>query len=176
MILGINQLTTDLFRALHEFSNRQSGDVDGMSLNSERILPFLPVQDILHSLRIFHDPALSCVREIEPVFPAGNSAFLVLREGNDSISLFINLIQKELLRRQGLDVTEFFKDDQININILPAFRPGISVLLQPDIFNTALSWMSPKNNSGTDEQWKLQFNYLLEMPIHIQDYRKKSGS
>ena len=113
MILGVNQLTTGLFRALNEFSSRQYGDVDGISLISERILPFLPVQDILHTVRIFHDPTLSYVREIESIFPAGNSAFLVLREDNDSIPLFINLMQKELLRRQGLDVTEFFKDDQI---------------------------------------------------------------
>jgi aspartate/methionine/tyrosine aminotransferase len=174
VILGVNQLTTGLFRALHEFSGRQYGDIDGMSLISERILPFLPVQDILHTLRIFHDLTLSCIRDIEPVFPAGNSAFLVLREDNDSILLFINLMQKELLRRQGLDVTEFFKDDQININILPAFRPEISVLLQPDIFNTKLSHIFPKNNSGPDEKWKVQFKHLLEMPVQIQDCRKKT--
>ena len=47
MILGINQLTTGLFRTLNAFAEKQFNYSDGITLVSERILPGLPVMEIL---------------------------------------------------------------------------------------------------------------------------------
>jgi hypothetical protein len=173
MILGVNQLTTGLFRTFSEFSGKQFGDRDGLSIINDRILPILPVHDILHTLRIYHDPKLRYLRFMETAFPAGNSAFGTLREDNDSINLFVGLLQKELLRRQGLDVTQFFIGDKINVELLPVFRPDIAVLLQPDIFNTDINSLISKTESIEETEWSKQVGILLQMPIDIQHWREK---
>jgi len=173
MILGVNQLSTGLFRALSEFADTLSGRGEEIHVLSNRILPHLPVQDILHTLRIYHEPELRYVRKLEAVFPAGNSAFLTLREDIDSLFNFIGFLQKEFLRRQGLSVSEFFAGDQIRGQLLPALRPDIAVLLQPDLFNTHIEEVLSHIGSKVDDEWSQSVQKLLEMPLEVRLQRKE---
>jgi aspartate/methionine/tyrosine aminotransferase len=173
MILGINQLTTGLFRALSEFAAKQYQGTDGKALINERILPTLPVHDILHTLRIYQDQNLQYLNELETAFPAGNSALLALREDNDSIYQFIGLLQKELLKRQGLDVTNFFVDDNIIVELLPAMRPDVAVLLQPDLFNTDIKQLIRGNRKKIDESWLEEMERFMLLPRQVASWRQE---
>lgn len=163
MILGINQLSTGLFRALGEYSERMP----------DRILPYLSVQDILHTVRIYHEPGLQYIRQLETAFPAGNSAFLTLREDVDSFSDFISLLQKEFVRRQGLDVSEFFMDDKIIGQLLPTLRPDIAVLLQPDLFNTDIENFFSYIGEKIESPWTQAIKELLDLPVKVRHWRKE---
>jgi aspartate/methionine/tyrosine aminotransferase len=167
MILGINQLTTGMFRALQEFTTRVP---NGQSYVRERILPKLPVHEILHTLRTYHDRTLECIQSVENAFVASNSALLALREDNDSIPHFISDMQKELLRRQGLDASDFFSGDRIISELLPAIRPDIAVLLQPDLFNTDLDQIY---HSNADSAWSAEMQRLLSIPLQVRSWRSK---
>ncbi len=173
MILGVNQLSTGLFRALNEFAEGNGRSRDRSSLIASRILPCLPVKDILHTLRIYHDPGLPYIRRLEDVFPAGNSALLTLREDTDALSSYIGLLQKELLKRQGVDTTEFFEGDRIIGRLLPVLRPEIAVLLQPDLFN--VEWENLKALCGNrfDPLWKNELVHLLNVPLQVQHLRRQ---
>jgi len=173
MILGVNQLSTGLFRAMNEFIGGDGRAGERFSLISGRILPCLPVADILHTLRLYHDPALPHLRRLEEVFPAGNSAFLALREDTDALYSFVGLMQKELLKRQGLDTTEFFSGDKIIGRLLPVLRSGIAVLVQPDLFNT--DWENLRLLCGDrfDPAWKREMEDLLRIPLQIRHLRRK---
>ncbi len=171
VILGVNQLTTGLFRALSEFAEKQFANSDGLMVISERILPLLPVHDILHTLRIYHDLSLPYIREMEPSFRAGNSAFLILKEDNHSIPGFILMMQKELLRRQGLNVSEFFSGDRIIPDVLPAFRPDVSILLQPDLFNTDFDNLRKDISVEIEPQWAETMRQLMRVPVEISTIR-----
>jgi len=92
MVLGVNQLTTGLFRAFSEFIKAQNNYNDGIALISDRILPHLPVHDILLTLRLYQDTNLSYIKRLENTFPAGNSSFMFLQEDNDAIKNFIVLL------------------------------------------------------------------------------------
>ncbi len=75
VVLGINQLTTGLFRALDGFLQKRFAEGDALALIEDRILPNLPVYEILHTLRLYHDAELVYLNRLEKAFPAGNSAF-----------------------------------------------------------------------------------------------------
>ncbi len=173
MILGINQLTTGLFRALSEFSRKQYQGTGGLSLINDRILPTLPVHDILHTLRIYQDQKLEYLNELETAFPAGNSAMLALREDNDSITSFISLLQKELLKRQGLDVTNFFIGGRIIVELLPAMRPDVAILLQPNLFNTDIQQLVQGSSKNIDVSWLAEMERLMQMPVQVVSWRKE---
>jgi hypothetical protein len=187
MILGVNQLSTGLFRALSEFSDTLSGrgeeihvlndrimpHLQEIHVLNDRIMPHLPVQDILHTLRIYHEPELHYIRQLETAFPAGNSAFLTLREDIDSFFHFVGMLQKEFLRRQGLSVSEFFVGDRIRGQLLPTLRPDIAVLLQPDLFNTSLENVLSHVGSKVDESWSQSLKELLELPLEVRQQRKE---
>ena len=59
-------------------------------------------------LRIYQDGQAEFLKRIETAFPAGNSAFVALREDNDALQRYLPLFQQELLRRHGVNVTDFF--------------------------------------------------------------------
>ena len=84
-VLGLNQLTTGMFRALDRFSQLEFKDGDTRSLVTDRLLPRLSVYEMLHTLRLYHDPDLTYLMRIERAFPAGTSALLAVREDNDSM-------------------------------------------------------------------------------------------
>ncbi len=173
MIMGVNQLTTGLFRALREFAESRSSVGGGNTVISERILPHLPVHDILHTLRIYHDMTLHYVHRMEQMFPAGNSAFYGLQEDTDSIPDFIPLFQRELLRRQGLTPTDFFTGDSINPRLLPALRPDIAILLQPDVFNTTPEVLYAETGDNLDGDWRREIELLMRLPEQIRAWRTK---
>ena len=170
-ILGFNQLTTGLFRALDRLAHLEFKEGDGQLLIAERVLPNLPVYEILHTLRVYHDPELTFVRRLEPAFPAGNSALLALREDNDSLQRYIGVIQQELLRRHGLEVNDFFEDGSFIPELLPALRPDLAVLMQADLFNTDLGKILSAAGSRVDEDWRNEVERQLAVPVKVKAAR-----
>ncbi|MBN1222515.1 MAG: pyridoxal phosphate-dependent aminotransferase [Candidatus Aminicenantes bacterium] len=173
MILGVNQLSTGLFRALNEFKDVLFERGDEINQLGERILLNLPVQDILHTLRLYHEPGLKYLKQLEAAFPAGNSAFLTLREDIDSLNDLVGLLQKEFLRRQGLSVSEFFSGDKIVGKLLPALRPDIAVLLQPDLFNTDDEEFRSFIDGPIPDSWMSDIEWFLELPLRVRDWRQR---
>ncbi len=138
MILGINQLTTGLFRAMREFVGEgKSFDQQLFRLQNE-ILPHLPVKDILNTLRLYHQPDLKYLRLLEPTFPPGNSSLKTIYEEQRVLSDFIPYLQAELMRRNGLGKLSRPTNGKGPLSgaALQAIRPDLAVLLQKDIFNS----------------------------------------
>ncbi len=172
MILGINQLTTGLFRACSEFRNMNFTEGNSETIFMDIILTRLPVYEILHTLRIYQDVSLKYLSKIEKAFPANNSALFALREDFNSMENVIPLFQKELLRRHGINTNEFFDNGIFNSELLPVLRPDIAVLLQPNIFNTEIEKIIPLKKVS-DQIWIYEIKQLLEIPNHIKFYREK---
>ncbi len=172
-VLGINQLTTGLFRALDSFSQKYFDLGESATLIEDRILPNLPVYEILHTLRIYHDVELSYLNRMEREFPAGNSAFLALREDLDSLGKYLILFQRELLRRHGLNVTDFFEGDKFIPNLLPTLRPDLAIVLQPDFFNTNPEVFLASINGEVDSKWFSEIKKLLLISEKVKFWRAK---
>ena len=172
-VLGYNQLTTGLFRALDRFSRLEFKEGDTRSLITDRVLPHLPVYEMLHSLRLYHDSGLASVKRIESAFPAGTSAFLAIREDNDALPKYVGLLQQELLRRHGLDVSDFFEGGRFVPELLPTLRPDLAILLQGDLFNTDASNLCGDFGRSADEAWRTDVGRLLSIPVEIRAWRVK---
>ncbi len=138
---------------------------------AERLLPHLPVYEILSSLRLYQDWQGDVLKHIEPAFPAGNSAFVALREDNDARQRYLPLFQQELLRRHGVNVNDFFTDGVFIPDILPALRPDLAVLLQTDLFNTDIDRMLDHVAGRVDDAWRAEATRLLQQPRQIQHWR-----
>ncbi len=167
-ILGINQLTTGLFRALEYYAQKAFPEAERDRLIAERILPHLPVYEILHTLRIYQDWKGEFIQRVETAFPAGNSAFVALREDQDAMERFLPLFQQELLRRHGLSVSDFLSNGKFIPELLPALRPDLAVLLQNNLFNTD---PLPLLNGTADIDWRNQVSRLLQLPEQIRYWR-----
>jgi aspartate/methionine/tyrosine aminotransferase len=170
-ILGINQLTTGLFRALEYYAQKTFPEATREQLIAERILPHLPVYEILHTLRVYQDWRGEFVQRIEPAFPAGNSAFVALREDADAMHRFLPLFQQELVRRHGLNVNDLVENGVVIPNLLPALRPDLAVLLQDNLFNTDLEQMLQRVNGKVDAAWQKQVAALLQVPEQVRQWR-----
>ncbi len=170
-VLGINQLTTGLFRALDAFSGGRSMEGDPEVYLADRILPGLPVHEMLQSLRLYHDASLHQLDAIERAFPAGNSAFLALREDIDAMGRYIPLFQQELLRRHGIEVSDFFEGGRFIPELLPTLRPDLAVLLQPDIFNTDLQQLQESIGGSLERSWLAAMGRLLSAREEINRWR-----
>ncbi|PKN93394.1 MAG: hypothetical protein CVU44_10955 [Chloroflexi bacterium HGW-Chloroflexi-6] len=174
-VLGINQLTTGLFRALEYYAQKTLPDAERDSLIAERLLPRLPIYEILHTLRIYQDWRGEFVKRIETAFPAGNSAFVALREDNDAMLRFISLFQQELLRRHGLNVSDFVENGVFIPDLLPTLRPDLAVLMQENLFNTDLGRMlqdaHPQGYGKIDASWQKQVTQLLQLPEQVRYWR-----
>jgi aspartate/methionine/tyrosine aminotransferase len=173
VVLGINQLTTGLFRALDNFSRMEFAEGEAAALISDQILPRLPVYEMIHTLRVYHDPDLTYVDKLEKAFPPGNSALIALREDTDLMRKYLPLFQKELLRRHGLDVSEFFSGDAFIPQLLPTVRPDVAVLLQHDIFNTDVDNLLSQIGGKVSEKWVEEVNRLLKIPTEVRYWRSK---
>lgn len=173
MILGINQLTTGLFRAMDEFSNRQSSYSDSVSLINDRILPHLHVREILHSLRLYHDREQTYLKRMERAFPPGNSCFAVLREDTDAITGFIPYFQRELIRRFGIEPSAFFENGTFNPALLPTLDPEIAVLVQKDLFNSDPQTLFRLIDGPVDPKWKEEVSRLLVIPENVRALRSQ---
>lgn len=173
-VLGINQLTTGLFRALNAFARQRSSEGEGEGVLADRILPHLPVYEILQTLRLYQDVDLHWLSIMEKAFPAGNSAFTVLREDADSIGTIVPFFQKEVLRRHGVNVSEFFEGNRFPPRLLPTLRPDLAVLLQPDLFNTSVGELLGAIGSKVPASWREEVERLLNLPREIQGWREKA--
>jgi len=171
VILGVNQLTTGLFRALQQFVESASSAAEATQVLEERVFPNLPVKDILNTLRLYHDPRLTWVRRLEAAFPAGNSAFVALREDNDALETFIPALQRELLRQNGLLLEGFLENGRVKQAVLPALRPDLAVLLQRDLFNTDLAGLLGEVQGPVDETWRRKVDEMLKMRQRVFAWR-----
>lgn len=176
MVLGVNQLTTGLFRALERFSQKAFVESDRQRMIAERILPRLPVYEILHTLRIYQDWRGIYLRRIESALPAGNSALGALREDGDAMQRYLPLFQQELLRRHGVVVHDFFSDGGFIQPLLPALRPDLAVLLQSNLFNTELDEILMPINGSASAAWQNDVQRLLEIPVKIGHWRARIWS
>ncbi len=104
-------------------------------------------------------------------FPAGNSAFVALREDSDAIHRLLPLFQQELLRRHGLNVSDFFSNGAFIPDLLPTLRPDLAVLMQRNLFNTDINLLLEKSNSKLDGDWLKQTTQLLQLPEQIRYWR-----
>lgn len=170
-IMGINQLTTGLFRALEYYAQKTFPDAERDSMIAERILPRLPVYEILHTLRIYQDWRGDVIRRIETAFPAGNSIFVALREDHDAMLRFLPLFQQELLRRHGLNVSDFVENGLFIPDLLPTLRPDLAVLLQENLFNTDPGKMLANAHGKIDPDWQKEVNQLLSIPEQVRYWR-----
>jgi aspartate/methionine/tyrosine aminotransferase len=170
-VLGVNQLTTGLFRALEYYTQKVCSEAERESLIAERILPHLPVYEILHTLRVYHDWRGDFIQRIEPAFPAGNSAFVALREDNDAMRRFLPLFQQELVRRHGLNVGDFLSNGAFIPELLPTLRPDLAVLLQKDLFNTNPERLLQHADGAAEQHWRRQVSQLLRLPEQVRYWR-----
>ncbi len=170
-VLGINQLTTGLFRALEYYAQKTFPDAERDSLIAERLLPRLPVYEILHTLRLYQDWRGEFTKRIETAFPAGNSSFVALREDYDAMLRFLPLFQQELLRRHGLNVSDFVENGVFIPDLLPTLRPDLAVLMQENLFNTDLDKMLEHAHGKIDEDWQKQVTELLQLPEQVRYWR-----
>ncbi|MEW5720397.1 MAG: hypothetical protein AB1817_17365, partial [Chloroflexota bacterium] len=171
VVLGINQLTTGLFRALERFAQKTFAEAERERMIAERLLPRLPVYEILSTLRIYQDWQGEFLRRVEAAFPAGNSAFVALREDSDAMQRYLPLFQQELLRRHGVNVQDFFSQGVFIPNLLPTLRPDLAVLLQKNISNTDLDVMLENVSGRIADDWRAQVAELLELPQQIRRWR-----
>jgi len=173
MILGINQLTSGLFRTINHFLELENLPAEASLLLRNNILPNFPVYDMLHTLRLFQDTKLAHFNVFETLFPSWNSAVIALREEMDLMTDFIPLLQKELVRRLGLNINAFFNGGTFNTDLLPSFRPDLAVLLQENIFNTDLSKIVSSDQASANESWNREVEKLLFIPQKIKEWRLK---
>jgi aspartate/methionine/tyrosine aminotransferase len=170
-VLGINQLSTGLFRALERFAQKSFGEAEKEKMISEHLLPNLPVYEILNTLRLYQDWRGEFLGRIETAFPAGNSAFVALREDSDTMQRYLPLFQQELLRRHGLNVGDFFTNGIFIPALLPSLRPDIAVLLQKNLFNTNLESLLEGTESRISDEWRAKVTKLLHLPEQIHYWR-----
>jgi hypothetical protein len=171
MVLGVNQLTSGLFRALERFAQKTFVEAERERMIAEHLLPHLPVYEILSSLRLYQDGQGEFLKRIETAFPAANSAFVALREDNSAMQRYLPLFQQELLRRHGLNVSDFFTEGVFLPELLPSLRPDLAVLLQKDIFNTDLERLLEHASGRIDAAWEAELAQLLHLPIGMRQWR-----
>jgi hypothetical protein len=170
-VLGVNQLTTGLFRALERYAQKVFVEAERERMIAEHLLPYLPVYEILSSLRLYQDWEGKYLRQIETAFPAGNSAFVALREDNNAMRHYLPLFQQELLRRHGVNVTDFFRGGRFIAELLPTLRPDLVVLLQENLFNCDMDYLLQNVKGKIEEAWQNQVRRLLQVPIQIKNWR-----
>jgi hypothetical protein len=170
-VLGVNQLTTGLFRALERFAQKTFVEAEQERTIAEHLLPHLPVYEILNTLRVYQDREGEFLRTIETAFPAGNSAFVALREDNDALQRYLPLFQQELLRCHGVNVNEFFANGVFIPDLLPTLRPDLAVLLQENLFNTDIETLLEHVSGKIADDWRAEVNRLLQVPQQIHYWR-----
>ncbi|MBK9125085.1 MAG: pyridoxal phosphate-dependent aminotransferase [Chloroflexi bacterium] len=170
-ILGVNQLTTGLFRALERFSQKSLREAERELVIVDRLLPHLPVYEILNTLRIYQEREGAFVRAVETALPAGNSALVALREDEEAMRRYLPLFQQELVRRHGVNVTHFFDNGVFVPDLLPTLRPDLAVLLQRDLFNTRLDAMVQDVSGTIADDWRSDVARLLAIPEQIHTWR-----
>ena len=170
-ILGVSQLTTGLFRALERFAQKSFREAERERMIADRLLPQLPVYEILHTLRIYQEREDQFLRAIETAFPAGNSALVALREDSEAMQRYLPLFQQELLRRHGVNVNHFLNNRGFIADLLPTLRPDLAVMLQRDLFNTDLDTLLEGVTGRIADEWRAEVARLLAVPHQIHAWR-----
>jgi aspartate/methionine/tyrosine aminotransferase len=170
-VLGINQLTTGLFRALERYAQKAFVEAERERMIAEHLLPHLPVYEILSTLRVYQDWKGEFLKRIENAFPAGNTAFVALREDNNAMYHYLPLFQQELVRRHGVNVTDFFNNGGFIAELIPTLRPDLAVLLQENLFNTDMDLLLKHVTGKIDEAWQKEVRQLLQLPDQIRNWR-----
>jgi len=170
-VLGINQLTTGLFRALERYAQKAFAEADRERMIADRLLPHLPVYEILSTLRIYQDWKGEFLERVDTALPAGNSAFVALREDSDSMQRYLPLFQQELLRRHGVNVSDFFTNGVFIPDLLPTLRPDLAVLMQKNLFNTDTDVLLEHVTGRLADEWRADVTRLLELPRQIHFWR-----
>lgn len=170
-ILGVSQLTTGLFRALERFAQKSFREAERERMIADRILPHLPVYEILNTLRLYQEREGEFLRALEPAFPAGNSALVALHEDEEAMRRYLPLLQQELLRRHGVNVNHFFSNGVFIPDLLPTLRPDLAVLLQRDLFNTDLDALLTDVSGRIPDDWRTEVARLLAIPEQIHRWR-----
>jgi aspartate/methionine/tyrosine aminotransferase len=171
VVLGVNQLTTGLFRALERFAQKTFAEDERERMIAERLLPHLPVYEILSTLRIYQDWKGEFLKRIETAFPAGNSAFVALREDSDAMQRYLPLFQQELLRRHGVNVNDFITNGLFIQELLPTLRSDLAVLLQKNLFNTDVNLLLEDISGRIADDWRVEVAQLLQLPQQIHYWR-----
>ena len=96
---------------------------------------------------------------------------MALREDNSALQRYLPLFQQELLRRHGLNVTDFFAGGVFIPELLPTLRPDLAVLLQKDLFNTSLDLLLEHVTGRIDEAWRAELAQLLQQPNQMCAWR-----
>ncbi|MFN8379830.1 MAG: hypothetical protein U0452_14295, partial [Anaerolineae bacterium] len=156
---------------LDRFVQQTSVEAEHRRLISERLLPHLPVYEILSTLRRYQDRTGEFLRAIEPAFPAGNSAFVALREDQEAMQRYLPLFQQELLRRHGVNVQDFFGNGVFIPDLLPTLRPDLAVLLQDNLFNTDIEIMLAPVSGKVSDEWRADTARMLDVPQQIHEWR-----
>jgi aspartate/methionine/tyrosine aminotransferase len=170
-VLGVNQLTTGLFRAIERFAQKAFVEAEQERMIADRLLPHLPVYAILNTLRVYQDHEGEFLRTIETAFPAGNSAFVALREDKDALQHYLPLFQQELLRCQGVNVGDFFTNGTFIPDLLPTLRPDLAVLLQKNLFNTEIETLLEQVSGKVADDWRAEVTRLLQIPRQVRYWR-----
>lgn len=173
VVLGLNQLTTGLFRSMKEFVQGADTAITGKGPLMDSVLPNLPVYEILHTLRNYQVKDLESISEFLEVFPSGNGALSALREDVASVQEFIPCLQRELLRRQGVSVLEFFEEDYFHQELLPTLRPDLAVVFQADLFNSDPEVLMRNIKQDADPVWREQCFKFLAIPEEVGRMRLK---
>jgi hypothetical protein len=120
---------------------------------------------------VYQDGEWEFLKRIETAFPAGNSAFVALREDTNAMQRYLPIFQQELLRRHGLNVTDFFAEGVFIPELLPTLRPDLAVLLQKDLFNTDIHVLLEHVTGRIEEGWQAKVAELLQVPKHVRHWR-----
>jgi hypothetical protein len=131
----------------------------------------LPVYEILNTLRLYQDWKTEFLNRIETAFPAGNPAFMALREDSDAMMRYLPLFQQELLRRHGVDINDFFNKGVFIPDLLPTLRPDLAVLLQKNLFNTDTDLLLEHVKGRIAEGWRAEVTRSLQLPRQIHAWR-----
>jgi hypothetical protein len=84
---------------------------------------------------------------------------------------YLPLFQQELLRRHGVNITDFFANGIFLPELLPTLRPDLAVLLQKDLFNTDIDLLLEHVTGRIDDGWRAEVAKLLQLPRQIHDWR-----
>jgi len=171
VMIGVNQLSTGLFRAFRQFMEDPEWKGEGLTILKDRILSRLPCLDILKTLRLYQDPELRIVKKAALAFPPGNSAFAALEEDHQLIREMAPLLQEEVLRQLGLPVQDILNENGVDPDILSALHPELAVLMQYDFMNCDKETFLTSIRHIPSDAWLQAVLSELEKPGYIESHR-----
>jgi hypothetical protein len=87
---------------------------------------------------------------------------------------YLGPLRRELLRRHGINVADFFEGDRFISDLLPTLRPDLAVLLQNDLFNTDYDALRSSIAGPLDPEWERSMRGLLEVPSDVRAWRSRA--